>query len=102
MAQLITQGKQRGVHAFLVQIRDMDNHKPLPGELKHLYVCILYQVGLCNYPSGIIIGDIGSKIGLNGLDNGFMRLDNIRIPRMNMLMGHFQVTLFNVHSTTAT
>ncbi|ELU06137.1 hypothetical protein CAPTEDRAFT_20276 [Capitella teleta] len=70
MAQLMTEGKNRGPHPFLVQIRDMDTHNPLPG---------------------IAVGNIGPKYGLDAIDNGFLRLENIRIPRMNMLMKHFEV-----------
>jgi len=35
---------------------------------------------------GIEVGDIGPKIGFNTTDNGFLRLDHVRIPRTNMLM----------------
>ncbi len=31
MAQLYTQGKARGIHPFMVPIRSLDTHKPLPG-----------------------------------------------------------------------
>lgn len=49
-AQLITpDGKVHGLHAFVVPLRDMNTHKPFPG---------------------VIIGDMGEKIGLNGIDNG--------------------------------
>jgi acyl-CoA oxidase len=70
LAQLYTGGQCHGVHAFLVQIRDIDTHKPLPG---------------------ITVGDIGPKLGLNAVDNGFLRLNNVRIPRENMLMKHSKV-----------
>ena len=39
---------------------------------------------------GIEIGDIGPKLGYSSKDNGFMRFDNIRIPRgqhLNRLCG---------------
>ena len=32
MAQLYTGGERRGIHPFLVTIRDRETHKPLPGE----------------------------------------------------------------------
>ena len=35
---------------------------------------------------GIKLGDIGSKVGGNNIDNGFLILNNFRIPRLNMLM----------------
>ena len=27
---------------------------------------------------GVIVGDMGPKIGLNGVDNGFLTLNNVR------------------------
>nr|CAG8543188.1 12636_t:CDS:10 [Entrophospora candida] len=64
MAILITNGKSFGPHPFVVQIRDLETHQPLPG---------------------ITIGDIGPKFGYNSMDNGFMLFDKVRIPRFNML-----------------
>ena len=32
MAQLIIDGKNYGLHAFMCQLRDLDTHQPLPGE----------------------------------------------------------------------
>jgi hypothetical protein len=34
---------------------------------------------------GVIVGDMGAKIGLNGVDNGFVTFNNVRIPRENLL-----------------
>ncbi|KAK7091432.1 peroxisomal acyl-coenzyme A oxidase 1-like [Littorina saxatilis] len=65
MAQLISNGQHLGMQSFLVQIRDLDTHHPLPG---------------------VTVGDIGNKFGYQGIDNGFLRLNNVRIPRENMLM----------------
>uniref|UniRef100_A0A8C6TUY4 Acyl-coenzyme A oxidase n=1 Tax=Neogobius melanostomus TaxID=47308 RepID=A0A8C6TUY4_9GOBI len=70
LAQLYTQGKCHGLHAFIVQLRDMDTHIPLPG---------------------IDVGDIGPKFGFSEVDNGFLKLDNVRIPRENMLMKYAKV-----------
>ena len=36
--------------------------------------------------AGIKLGDIGPKMGGNNIDNGFLILNNYRIPRTNMLM----------------
>lgn len=58
MARLFVGGKDYGPHAFVVQIRGMDNHLPLPG---------------------IEVGDIGPKFGFNGVDNGFLSFDHFRI-----------------------
>ena len=38
------------------------------------------------------MGDIGPKLGLNYVDNGFLILKNVRIPRENMLMGNASVS----------
>ncbi|XP_068606681.1 peroxisomal acyl-coenzyme A oxidase 1 [Brachionichthys hirsutus] len=70
LAQLYTQGNNQGLHAFLVQIRDMETHVPLPG---------------------VVVGDIGPKFGFVEVDNGFLKLENVRIPRENMLMKYAKV-----------
>lgn len=62
-AQLITGDEKPGVHAFLVPLRDSDG-KALPG---------------------VQIGDDGRKAGLNGVDNGRLSFDHVRIPRENLL-----------------
>lgn len=71
MAQLIIKGENKGVHGFIVPIRDIETHKPLPG---------------------IEVGDIGEKVGYNTKDNGYCRFDNIRIPRDNMLNKYIKVS----------
>ncbi|XP_020114775.1 peroxisomal acyl-coenzyme A oxidase 1-like [Ananas comosus] len=73
-ARLITEGKDYGIHGFIVQLRSLDDHSPLPG---------------------ITIGDIGTKFGngaYNTMDNGVLRFDHVRIPRDQMLMRVSQVT----------
>lgn len=66
IAQLIDgDGKHRGIHNFLVQLRSMDDHTLLPG---------------------VETGDIGPKIGYNTMDNGFAYFRNVMIPRRNMAM----------------
>lgn len=70
LAQLYTQGQCKGLHAFIVPIRHMGTHQPLPG---------------------VTVGDIGPKFGFDETDNGFLKLDNVRIPRENMLMKYAQV-----------
>jgi len=69
-AQLIIEGKKYGVQTFIVQIRDLDTHKPLPG---------------------VTVGDIGPKFGYNTKDNGYLRLENVRVPRDNMLAKYTKV-----------
>lgn len=63
-ARLIIGQKDYGVHAFIVPLRDEDSNMVLPG---------------------ITIGDCGDKNGLNGIDNGFIKFDHVRIPRKNLL-----------------
>ncbi|KAJ9173358.1 hypothetical protein P3X46_016503 [Hevea brasiliensis] len=73
-ARLITEGQEHGVHGFIVQLRSLDDHMPLPG---------------------ITVGDIGMKFGTgayNTMDNGVLRFDNVRIPRNQMLMRVMRVT----------
>ena len=62
-AQLEVNGEQHGVHAFLVPLRDAQG-VVLPG---------------------VTIEDDGRKIGLNGVDNGRIAFDSVRIPRDNLL-----------------
>jgi acyl-CoA oxidase len=68
-AQLITQGKNHGVHAWLVPIRD-EQGNPMPG---------------------ITIGDDGAKAGLNGVDNGRLTFDHVQVPRDMLLDRYGQV-----------
>ncbi|BAT90052.1 hypothetical protein LR48_Vigan08g091900 [Vigna angularis] len=62
-SQLYINGSNQGVHAFIAQIRDSDGN-----------IC-----------PNIRIADCGHKTGLNGVDNGRIWFDNVRIPRENLL-----------------
>lgn len=87
MAQLVVKGKVLGPHPFIVPIRDLKTHEPLPN---------------------VHIGDIGPKFGFNTvcilpqetkhtersymadqvlpqMDNGFLLLNNVKVPHVNML-----------------
>jgi acyl-CoA oxidase len=64
-AQLYTpDGVCHGLHLFLVPLRDPHDLKPLPG---------------------VIVGDMGTKLGQNGYAHGFVQFLNYRIPRENLL-----------------
>jgi acyl-CoA oxidase len=52
------------VQTFVVQLRDLDTHLPLPG---------------------VRVGDLGKKMGLQGVDNGWIQFDHVRVPRAHML-----------------
>lgn len=62
-AQLQIGDDEYGVHAFLVPVRDDQG----------------------NVLEGIRIEDCGHKMGLNGVDNGRIWFDKVRIPRENLL-----------------
>lgn len=71
-AQLYTSDEVcHGIHQFVVEIRDTKSHLPSPG---------------------VIIADMGHKIGLNGIDNGVIMFDNYRVPKSALLNKHCDVT----------
>jgi acyl-CoA oxidase len=69
-AQLLVGGEPRGVHALLVPLRDEDG-RVLPG---------------------IRIEDCGAKLGLDGVDNGRIWFDHVRVPREALLDRYGQVS----------
>lgn len=76
-AQLEVGEEQHGVHALLVPIRDADG-SPL---------------------AGVRIEDCGEKLGLNGVDNGRIGFDNVRIPRENLLDRFASVSADGVYTS---
>lgn len=69
-ARLIIDKKDYGVKTFVVPLRDL-NHQLMPG---------------------VAIGDIGSKMGREGVDNGWIQFLNVRIPRFFMLQKFCKVS----------
>jgi len=76
-AQLITNGRRNGVHAWLVPFRDAQGN-PLPG---------------------VTIGDAGPKAGLLGVDNGRLSFDHVTVPRDMLLDRYGQVAEDGTYSS---
>jgi acyl-CoA oxidase len=77
-AQLLTQGKNHGVHAWIVPIRNADGS---PCE-------------------GVTIEDDGPKAGLNGVDNGRLTFTHVRVPRDNLLDRYGQVAADGTYTSS--
>lgn len=76
-AQLITNGVNHGVHCFYVPLRG-DDGNDLPGIGRE---------------------DDGLKGGLNGIDNGRLSFDHVRIPRTNLLNRYGDVAADGTYSS---
>eukprot|EP01135_Chromosphaera_perkinsii_P005449 Nk52_evm7s351 gene=Nk52_evmTU7s351 len=68
-ARLIMDGEDKGLHTFLTRIRNED-------------------MSICE---GVRIEDMGVKMGCNGVDNGKLWFDNVRVPRTALLNRHSDV-----------
>ncbi|KAJ2685505.1 hypothetical protein IWW39_004227 [Coemansia spiralis] len=71
MAQLIVGGKRHGPCPVVVPIRSTVDHQPL---------------------EGVTVGDLGPKFGFNTMDNGFLLLNRVRVPRINLLQRYITVS----------
>src|SRR5690606_10261958 len=84
-AQLITKGVNHGVHAFYVPLRDTSvevaEGEPFP------------------FLPGIQGKDDGLKGGLNGIDNGRLAFDGVRVPRTNLLNRYGDVAADGTYSS---
>jgi acyl-CoA oxidase len=76
-AQLIVGGESRGVHALLVPLRDEDG----------------------NVLDGIRIEDCGAKLGLDGVDNGRIWFDRVRVGRDALLDRYASVDEAGVYTS---
>jgi acyl-CoA oxidase len=68
--------ERQGVHAFVVRIRE--DGEPVPG---------------------VRVGDDGPKMGLNGVDNGKLWFDGLRVPREALLDRFAQVSPEGVYTS---
>lgn len=69
-ARMLIDGKDYGMKSFVVPLRDVESFNLLPG---------------------IAVGDIGKKMGRDGIDNGWIQFTNVRIPRQYLLMRYTKV-----------
>lgn len=63
-ARLMIEDADYGVHAFVVPIRHESTHNPI---------------------KGVTIGDCGRKVGLEGVDTGFILFNRYKLPYDYML-----------------
>lgn len=71
-AQLYTpDGQCHGLHSLLVPVRDPKTMYSFPG---------------------VTVGDMGGKVGLNGIDNGFMQFNNYRVSKDALLNRNADIT----------
>lgn len=77
-ARLVIDEQDYGIQFFYVPIRHPETHLPLPG---------------------VEVGDIGSKVGYQAKDNGYLLFNNYRIPRTN-LVSHLIACLMKSLSKT--
>ncbi|QDZ23997.1 acyl-coenzyme A oxidase [Chloropicon primus] len=69
-ARMLVRGEDHGVHAFLCRIRQDKGLVPLPE---------------------VTIEDMGHKMGCNGVDNGILTFNGLRVPREALLDAFTQV-----------
>ena len=76
-AQLYTGETCHGVHALLVPLRDAEGRAL----------------------AGVRLADGGEKMGLNGVDNGSIWFDQVRVPRTHLLNRHGDVSADGTYSS---
>ena len=70
-ARCISLENDYGVQPFIIQIRDLDTHEPL---------------------TGVEVGDIGTKLGYDSVDNGYLLFKNVKVPRSALLSRFTEIT----------
>ena len=63
-ARCLADESDYGVQPYIVPVRDLNTHEPLPG---------------------VEVGDIGTKLGYNCVDNGYLKFTHFRVPRIALL-----------------
>ncbi|KAK3845120.1 MAG: acyl-CoA dehydrogenase/oxidase [Linnemannia gamsii] len=71
-AQTFVNNKNEGVHAILVRIRQVDSNRTVS--------------------KGVVIQDMGVKMGCNGVDNGKIFFHHVRVPAGNLLNRYSDVS----------
>ena len=69
-ARLLVEGRDLGLHCFVVHLRDEEGH----------------------VTRGVTVGDMGAKMGRDGLDNGYVRFHHLRLPPSALLQRWTAVT----------
>ena len=70
-ARCIALDTDYGVQPFIVPVRDVSTHEILPG---------------------VEVGDMGTKLGYNTVDNGYLMYNNFRVPRKALLSRFMNIT----------
>ena len=70
-ARCIADEADYGVVPFIVPVRDLNTHEVL---------------------SGVEVGDIGTKLGYNSVDNGYLKFSHFRVPRVALLSRFMNIT----------
>eukprot|EP00039_Didymoeca_costata_P016857 m.307463 g.307463 ORF g.307463 m.307463 type:complete len:759 (-) comp16462_c1_seq3:1104-3380(-) len=71
-AQLVLpDGTRPGVHAFIVQLRSLEDHTAMPG---------------------IRIGDCGMKMGRQGIDNGYIQFNHVKLEKSALLAKYCELS----------
>lgn len=83
-AQLFADGKARGIHAFVVPIRDLATHSVMPG----VFIEDMGHKGKFTFKTLIHLFDSVLTIilvGCNSVDNGRISFAQVRVPRVSLL-----------------
>jgi acyl-CoA oxidase len=78
-AQMHVRGEECGIHAFIVPLRDSATHDILPGRF---------------------VADMMHKMGCQGVDNGRLAFDHVRVPRTALLNRYSDVSADGTFSST--